>query len=694
MNIEIAEPGRMTQSGRSLLKLIQNNNMPILDLLVRESIQNSLDAGNVKSEYVAVDFNIGEFEKEKLNAELEGITNSLNNKYCKNKYNYIAIRDSNTTGLTGKLHYDDVVDNQYGNLLKLIYEISKPQEAEGAGGSWGLGKTVYFRIGIGLVIYYSRIINEDGDFESRLAASLVEDETNKDSLIPIFNGKAKRGIAWWGESIGINKTRPIINNIYINKILSIFNIDPYTDNETGTTIIIPYIDEDLLVENNQIEYKDGEENNIPLFWRNNIEDYIRISIQRWYAPRLNNKKYPYGKFLRVKINGKGIGLDTMEPAFQIVQALYNIAVTNKNSNDILENKDIIKKSEDILLRKVLKTTKAGTIAYAKVPRQVLKTGYPNNKPEPYMYFNCEIRDKEKNKPILFFTRKPGMIVSYEVVGSWVDGINSSNKDEFIFAIFVLNSNNKLTGIASDYSLEEYIRKSEMADHTSWRDFGIGNFNSRIISKIHTQVNGKISKEFFIEEEEENSKLNSGFGKMFGQLLLPPENFGKKPSSGTRKNYIDIKHLEKHKNVIFIYDCSRTSYTHEGMKVNFQIKSRGSIISTGIKVAINSESGAISVFDWENKMGLDIPFEITIADIIITKFDGQIINSIYSIDKAKPNIIDNQLTFKLIMSDKKSGYGVHISMEQEHEIECDIALTLKLNRKDIKPMFVLEKEGDK
>lgn len=48
MKIEIAEPGRMTQSGNSLLKLIQNNNMPILDLLVRESIQNSLDAKNEK----------------------------------------------------------------------------------------------------------------------------------------------------------------------------------------------------------------------------------------------------------------------------------------------------------------------------------------------------------------------------------------------------------------------------------------------------------------------------------------------------------------------------------------------------------------------------------------------------------------------------------------------------------------------
>lgn len=189
MKIEIAEPGRMTQSGSSLLKLIQNNNMPILDLLVRESIQNSLDAKNEKDSYVTVEFLTGEFNKISLNRELEGITDSLNKKYWKNEYKYIAVRDSNTVGLTGKLHYDEVTDNQYGNLLKLIYEISKPQEAEGAGGSWGLGKTIYFRVGIGLVIYYSRIINEQEQYESRLAATLVENEMETDSLIPALSGK-------------------------------------------------------------------------------------------------------------------------------------------------------------------------------------------------------------------------------------------------------------------------------------------------------------------------------------------------------------------------------------------------------------------------------------------------------------------------------------------------------------------------
>ena len=158
MKIEIAEPGRMTQTGSSLLKLIQNNNMPVLDLLVRESIQNSLDARMPNSKYVEMNYLTGTFDSFRLSMELEGITKPLRARFPQEQYDFIAARDSHTVGLTGELDYKKVKNNDYGNLLKLIYEICKPQEAEGAGGSWGLGKTVYFRIGIGIVIIYNLII--------------------------------------------------------------------------------------------------------------------------------------------------------------------------------------------------------------------------------------------------------------------------------------------------------------------------------------------------------------------------------------------------------------------------------------------------------------------------------------------------------------------------------------------------------
>ena len=162
MKIEIAEPGRMTQSGSSLLRLIQNNKTPVLDLLVRESVQNSLDAHKPGAKSVTVEFLTGNFSSRRLGNELDGITDALARRFPEDKCQYLAVCDSDTVGLTGEMDYRKVKNNNYGNLLKLVYEICKPQEAEGAGGSWGLGKTVYFRIGIGLVIYYSRIDEGNG----------------------------------------------------------------------------------------------------------------------------------------------------------------------------------------------------------------------------------------------------------------------------------------------------------------------------------------------------------------------------------------------------------------------------------------------------------------------------------------------------------------------------------------------------
>ena len=56
---------------------------------------------------------------------------------------YIAIRDSNTTGLTGPMDYSEVKNNDYGNLLKLVYEISKQQTKEGSGDPGALVNNIF-----------------------------------------------------------------------------------------------------------------------------------------------------------------------------------------------------------------------------------------------------------------------------------------------------------------------------------------------------------------------------------------------------------------------------------------------------------------------------------------------------------------------------------------------------------------------
>ena len=689
MKIEIAEPGRMTQTGSSLMKLIQNNNMPVLDLLVREFIQNSLDARKSDSKYVEVNYITGTFDSIRLSSELEGITAPLRKRFPETRYDYIAARDSNTVGLTGELDYKKVKNNDYGNLLKLIYEICKPQEAEGAGGSWGLGKTVYFRIGIGLVIYYSRIKTHDG-YASRLAASYVENETSLDAMIPVYHDQAKRGIAWWGDLTGENVTQPVINEEYINQFLDIFNIKPYEGTETGTTIIIPYINRESLLSNNQVEYLNGKGQVITPPWCNSIEAYIAIAVQRWYAPRLNNIHYTHGAFLRLRINGQGLALDSMEPVFRVIQALYNRA-NFVDDDDILSDTEAIVKVEEVKLRNCLDTTGSGKIAFAKVPKEMLGMAAPHNKPEPYMFFNCEIRDEDVNKPTVCFTRKPAMIVSYENVGPWTSNIAATPKSHYIIAVYVLNSWNSLKNCPKPMSLEEYVRKSEMTDHTSWHDWSEGVYNPRIISKIQNGVNKIISREFAPEPETAKPKMNSGLGKMFGEMLLPPDGFGKRAGAGTgpRPNPGSSR-----RGVNFRVLANQIKYLEKSMVVPLLLETSGKkkISSAGFEIQIDSESKRMSVNEWEEKLALTTPFSIGTCRIDPEVIDGRRLKKTIYLKESDEEVDIEGISIIKQFTDRGTCKGVRIMSETGLGVKIRITATIFINRKDIKPSFVFEKEG--
>lgn len=688
MQIEIAEPGRMTQTGSSLRRLIQNNNMPVLDLLVRESIQNSLDARKNDSKYVEVDYLTGKFKSDMLGKELDQLTEPLHERYGEGDYEYIAIRDSHTVGLTGVMDYKKVQDNVYGNLLKLVYEICKPQEAEGAGGSWGIGKTVYFRIGIGLVIYYSRIKNENGEYESRLAASFVENETDPNAMIPVYKGMSKRGIAWWGHAVDENVTQPVTDESYIREFLDIFGINTYENEETGTTIIIPYIDSEELLSNNRVEYLNDQEQQIIPFWGHRIEDYLSIAAQRWYAPRLNNVHYQQGAYLRMKINDKGIGLDSMEPIFKVIQSLYNRA-SYVEEQDILS--DIAeKKTEAITIRKYLQDSTIGVLAFAKINRELLRMNAPDNKPEPFMYFNNEIRDTEVNRPTICYTRKPAMIVAYENVGAWVSNIAPSSKDEYILGIFVLSSFNKLKNSPTETTLEEYVRKSEMADHTSWSDWSEGSYNPRFVSKIQTNVNKIVSKEFSTVVDTPKTKVNSGLGKMFGDLLLPPEGFGKGASGSSNSN--GGGQTGNRSRFKFAIDTSNIKYGANTMIVPMVVETspKKKVSRTGFDILIDSESKKIEIGEWESKMGLESPFCITSYKIFVDIVDGEKYSKTEEISVGE-SIEIGDILFAGRVTKKGTCYGLSIYSDEPHYYKLKIEVSINLNRKDIKPSFMFEKE---
>lgn len=522
MQIEIASPyDKMAESGSSLLRLIQNNDTNKLDLLIREALQNCLDAGNKTSRAVNVDFITGRTETDKVCNFFAEIESNLKEK-CGNICDFIAIRDTNTVGLTGPIRKADIgEDGKFGNYLKLVTEISKPQDQYGSGGSWGLGKTVYFRIGIGLVVYYSRIKKEDGSYESRLSAALVEDEKKSDAILTDGKG-LRRGIAWWGEIDPYDEngksTIPVTDEQTIKKIVSAFGVDTLDEMSTGTMILIPFINRQQLLDET-IPAGHAEDYQIPYWCKTSIEDYIKIAIQRWYAPRIQNEEYK-GQYLRVNINGDKITYSKMAPVFQLIQNLYN--ATPENDNEF-NGKKISSKEVEIRNNTFKKgCATAGVVNYLKVTSEDLKMVEPDHLPNPYYYIDKLSSDTMYNDPIVLFTRKPGMIVAYATTGDWTDNIPKCEIGEYIVAIFVANSNNMLS--QTDMSLEEYIRGSEKADHKAWEDWTIPGGNPQIIQRIKRGVRKKIKDDFSAMTIGTEEKKNLGLGKMLADMLLPPTDF--------------------------------------------------------------------------------------------------------------------------------------------------------------------------
>lgn len=623
MRIEVAKHDRMSETGKSLLRLIQNNNMPILDLLVRESVQNSLDAALEGEGFVQVDFNIRTFKKSQLTAHFEGIQEQLSLMYPDEEYRLLEIRDSNTHGLTGPLHESECKADEYGNLIKLIYQIGMPQQKEGSGGSWGLGKTVYFRLGAGLVIYYSRIL-ENGRYASRLAACLVEDESREDALLKQFENN--RGIAWWGQEAPGGTTMPLTEEREILEILEVLGCKPFEGDQTGTVIIIPFLRDDL-----RPVYldEDGESGYLPP-WCRSDEEYITVALQRWYAPRLMNPCYPYGRWLRATVNGQGITRDRFLPIFGKLQDLYNHALKRGGfSRDVQgtgEKNEIEYPCFEVRLNNTFKNSSvAGWVCFHKFNRSDLLMEPPYNNPSPWVQIFGREMSFENNPAIISFTRKPGMVVGYEHTGKWVEGIPRTQGDEYLVGIFVANSNNPLlegpAGMqGKDYLLEEYIRGCEKADHASWIDWTLKGKNPLIIDRIQKNLTRQVARAFSDKSTEKNEKKITKWGRLLASVLLPPQGFGKDPSVASKPDSRTESGGIGGSNPKFI-GISSPKFENEMILVHYELYTGKTGMPFNISLKVLTEAGAIDGDSWEGDQGIGSRFPVTISRMIINSISA-------------------------------------------------------------------------
>ncbi|WP_276814701.1 hypothetical protein [Faecalibaculum rodentium] len=715
MDIQIAQISNMSQSGSSLLRSIQNNSTPILDLLVRESIQNSLDAAKPDSRSVRVDFEIGEFRPSRLNSFLTGSQKLLNKRFPGSSAQYIAIRDSQTEGLTGKLSSKYLQEHDdYGNLLKLVYEIGQAQDKRGAGGSWGLGKTVYFRVGIGLVVYYSRIQLGPGNYQSRLAVTLVEDENKESrSIIPYTPGKKRRGIAWWGKATTDGETIPLTDDREIETILEVFGIDPYEGTETGTTVIIPYINDRKLLNNNRNEYVDSSDQSVNPFWYDSLEEYLVIAIQRWYAARITNRMYD-GVTLSPAVTNyvtkfhEEITSRNMAPAFKVIQDLYNTAyakMTKQSFMPILQKHGQTVMTEMVSLRnefvRNLDKTSSGVVAFATVSTTYLQMVPPENLYSPCLYYGLPDNDDDKHEPILAYCRKPGMIVEYTDTGKWVQGIQPMGADSYLIAVFVLNSNQRFK---ADYglpeaenTLEDYIRQTENADHMHWEDISYHGHSLKIVQKTQKHVASKIAKTCKSNVSTPTGATERLLSKELGKFLLPPEGFGTAPTRKTQPKKPagsgSLGSSPKKGTQCTVDEHIR--YTPEGMSLHATMDSKKVISKLcRFELAVQTEAGELKPEAWESRTGLRFPFEISEISVDITRQINRVWKTLCTSSVVKDGFSSNDVSINYLKTADDICYGFIIDATGLDNLRLVFSIDLEIPDKSLAPSISFRETSER
>lgn len=585
--------------GSAALPALQNDHTFILDLLVRESIQNSSDAARKDASVYHVFYNTGTYNNQSLTRYFDKDTErKLNDRYP-STCSFLEIRDKNTVGLTGETILSKRNNSTKSNFMRLIFDMGKGQDEINAGGKWGYGKTVYYRLGNGIVIYYSRVKTGGENYESRLMFTLIENETKEDAILKKPEDTSA-GRAWWGKKIG-EDICPITDDSTIAKFLKLFGLEPFEEDETGTSIIIPYINETALIE----EAKSGFKADASLLERctflNSVPSYLKYAIQKWYAPIINNFELrKYGrKFLNAYVNGDDemIRKDDMYPIFKLVQELYTTAYAKLVKQQYNSMYPIVCKESEGSFRQHL--YKLGYVAFSKIQLKDLQGEELLLPPNVYM----NVSDTDYNGSITLYTRDLGMVLNYDE--TWVNSKEFSvSPEELLVAFFVPNTSTEIDFGGEDVNLGAYLRVREEADHMKWDD-DPAIMKVKCVKQIKNSVDTAVRKHFNPESFEvyEESDL-SEFAGILGEKLFPREKKMPKGGSGGGGSGGGTGRSEKG----FTFFASNSQITPEGrIKVSYELELKENT-TVAVKTKVSS-AVAIDAEKWKEKIGTAYPIKV-------------------------------------------------------------------------------------
>lgn len=247
-------------SGKGLGRLMGATNLTVVELLVRETIQNSWDARlpGARPEYGAIASFLTPTQldvlREQLFADLppsSPLETSLNQRELAG----VEIFDRGTKGLDGPLDpRSDAVDSTRSNFVKLVFDIGSTKAAgQGSAGTYGFGKTAAFTAGESKsVVYWSACEDQNGEVQHRLIGVCHGHEyTHADARYT--------GVHWWGRTAEDGTIWPVVGD-EARRIGERLFSRRFEDGETGTSILVldPLVAHRPMSDNGEPEGSDYE----------------------------------------------------------------------------------------------------------------------------------------------------------------------------------------------------------------------------------------------------------------------------------------------------------------------------------------------------------------------------------------------------------------------------------------------------
>jgi hypothetical protein len=583
--------GYTSQPRQARKHLVSTGKFDKLDLLVRELVQNSLDA-RLPGKEVAIHIVVQDNNLPRVDAlqEFLGQSDAFQLKPTDHLIGRVAgkrllVRDTGTTGLTGApeiLREMSGLDEAVGdNLLKFMHLDLTHPTVESRGGSHGKGKLAAYDAGFGLVVVYSRV-KQDQRFIDRLSARWLHLSND----CPILDKVQSRTQLWWLKQ-GKVWDQPVIgsDSSDMRHWLKRLGFPEFEAGETGTCVLVPFLDPDVL----------GVAAESTGFER----DFER-AVRRWYGARIANgasdarsglgarsrqsdeRPADTGR-LSVFVNDEPVSAGELE---NLEREMY-LACLDKNERNV-RIKGIGVPVEVRFHKATIKRTELSfTFAWARVPQQLSMHVNPSFLP-PRGYGLGP-----SQSVYVTSMRALGMAMS------WSPGLIENSGDTDIILGIVM---------PGDASSELILKESETPEHSSW---GPENSQNGIRTAVREFVRESIGLQVPSAPRAQTSDVSAS--RYFGMAL------GLFGTEGTRriatsKSGRRVGEPRKRKDPVRVE--SGLDFDHDGVKVFYCVHDRKRKL-VDLELAVWSGKEWVTERDWRNKFDkLDFPVRFGLSRLTV------------------------------------------------------------------------------